>query len=84
MLCLWANQDENEDKHSSCFSFFENGPCVAHELRNANYKMLINLCKEHLVILTFRQITILVFFFLHLSFICYIQESIKKKKKGNW
>ena len=47
------DKDENEDKHSSCVLLLE---AVPYEKKDINFffkKMLIILCKEHLVTLTF-------------------------------
>ena len=46
------DKDENEDKHSSCVSFLEPGP-YEKKYKNLFKRMLIILCKEHLVALTF-------------------------------
>ena len=46
------DKDENEDKHSCCVSFLETGSSEkTYEILPK--KMLIVLCKEHLVTLTF-------------------------------
>ena len=46
------DKDENEDKHSCCVSFLETGSSEK-TYETLPKKMLIVLCKEHLVTLTF-------------------------------